>query len=82
MICSNCFTHMEDYGEYLQCPHCNDIRPKCRTDKGVERFKQACLRRREPSLIEKVWMGIKAYRNPITVGVVMALGIVFLMVFR
>lgn len=83
MICPGCYeSHMRDYGEYYQCPQCGDIQVKCQSDRGMERFKKACLSKRQPTPWERVKTFLITYRMPITYGLLLSFMIYGLMVLQ
>lgn len=79
MICSNCYEQMQEYSDSYQCPHCAHTLQKCHS---AERFKKACLSKRQPTPWERVKTFLITYRMPITYGLLLSFMIYGLMVLQ
>lgn len=83
MLCSTCLgANMKDAGDYYQCPRCSDIRPKCGHDRGVERFKQICLSKRQPTQWDKVKTLFFKYHWFVTTALMLSVFILVLMLLQ
>lgn len=83
MLCSTCLgANLQDQGEYYQCPRCNDIKPKCTHDRGVGKFMEVCLRKREPRFRDKVVQWVGVYHGFITASITLSTFIILMILFQ